>query len=168
MLSRLLIGLTTAAGAVATLAAGVAAAQPDPAPEPLPNVNALPPVKLPEYAVMDGHWYAFRTPEGLTCVLQRSGGYGCSGPIPNAPGGANLVSGGPGPAGFATTAGDVFAVVGEAKPLPANTRISYQTISCGFDGTNTTCVDSRTGSGFVITPGGSWVVNNTNPLLNRG
>ena len=51
------------------------------------------PVKLSEFAVLDDTGYAFTTPDGLTCMLQRSGGYGCSGPIPGAPEGANLVSG---------------------------------------------------------------------------
>src|SRR3981189_2156877 len=76
---------------------GIAAAEPPPVPAPQPppppNVNALAPVKLSEYAVMDNNWYAFSTPDGLTCVLQKGNGYGCSGPIPGAPEGANLVSG---------------------------------------------------------------------------
>src|SRR5690606_39921381 len=84
-------------------------------------------------------------PGGITCVLQRSGGYGCSGPLPGAPGGANMVSGGPGVPGFATTDAAVFDVVGDAERLPPNSRISYQTVSAGTDGTMTTCVDSRTG-----------------------
>lgn len=93
-----MIGLVSAAGAAVmsvagAIAPGVARADDPPA---LPNINAFAPVKTSEYAVMDNNWYAFRTPDGLTCVLQRSGGYGCSGPIPAAPNGANLVSGGPG------------------------------------------------------------------------
>ena len=68
---------------------GIAAAEPPPVPAPQPppppNVNALAPVKLSEYAVMDNNWYAFATPDGLTCVLQKGNGYGCSGPIPGAP-----------------------------------------------------------------------------------
>jgi hypothetical protein len=128
----------------------------------------LAPVKLSEYAVMDNNWYAFATPEGLTCVLQKGTGYGCSGPIPGAPEGANLVSGSYGgvPA-FANTAGSVFAAAGAAKPLPAGSRISYQTVSCGNDGTATTCVDSRNQSGFVISPAGSFILNEAPPLLYR-
>src|SRR5918996_2579958 len=95
---------------------GSAGADPQAPPGP-PNVNAFPPVKLSEYAVMDNNWYAFSTPDGLTCVLQKSGGYGCSGPIPAAPNGANLVSGGPGAPGFSNTAAPVFGVVGAGKPL---------------------------------------------------
>lgn len=167
VLSRM-IGVVGAAAAAVVSVPGIAAAEPEPAPPPpAPNVNAYEPVKLSEYAVMDNSWYAFSTPEGLTCVLQRNGGYGCSGAIPGAPEGANLVSGGPGPAAFASTDGAVFGAAGAAKPLPANSRVSYQTVSCGTDGVTTSCLDSRNQSGFVITPGASWVVGETNPLLDR-
>jgi hypothetical protein len=157
-----------AVGAALVGVPGVAAAQPPapPPPPPLPNINAFPPAKPMDFAVMDGQWYAFKTPDGLTCVLQRTGGYGCSGPIPAAPNGANLVSGGPGPAAFSNTTAPVFAAAGEAKPLPPNTRLSFQTVSCGTDGTMTSCVDSRTQTGFVLTPAGSYVVGG-NPLLDR-
>ena len=164
------MGVLGAAAVVSV--SGVAAAEPPPVPAPQPppppNVNALAPVKLSEYAVMDNNWYAFSTPGGLTCVLQRGNGYGCSGPIPGAPDGANLVSG---PYGgvptFSTTSGPVFGAAGAAKPLPTGSRISYQTVSCGNDGTTTTCVDSRDQSGFVIGPAGSFVLNEQNPLLDR-
>ncbi|HEX2284413.1 MAG TPA: hypothetical protein VHI10_06215 [Mycobacterium sp.] len=170
MLNRILIGVVGSAGAALIGVPGIAAAQPPepPPPPPPPNVNALAPVKLSEYAVMDNKWYAFKTPDGLTCVLQRTGGYGCSGAIPGAPNGANLVSGGPGQPGFANTAGDVFAVVGEAKPLPPGSRISFQTVSCGSDGAVTTCTDSRNQSGFVLSPAGSFIINEgVDPLLER-
>jgi hypothetical protein len=168
VLSRIFAGAAIAVGAVAVSMPAVAAAQPadPPAPPPLPNVNAFTPVKPSDYAVMDNQWYAFSTPEGLTCVLQRSGGYGCSGPIPGAPEGANLVSGGPGAPQFASSPAPVFAAAGAAKPLPANTRISYQTVSCGFDGTITSCVDGRSQNGFVISPAGSYVVGGS-PLTDR-
>ncbi|OBI77021.1 hypothetical protein [Mycobacterium sp. E740] len=168
MLKKSLLGL---AGAAVLLAApGVATAQPSEPPPtpPAPNVNALAPVKLSEYAVMDGTWYAFKTPDGLTCVLQRNGGYGCSGAIPAAPGGANFVSGGPGTPGFSSTTADAFAAVGAAKPLPAGSRISFQTVSCGSEGGVTTCSDSRNQSGFVLSPAGSYIINNgKDPLLDR-
>ena len=61
----------------------------------------------------------------------------------------------------------MFAVAGAAKPLPAGSRISYQTVSCGNDGTTTTCVDSRNQSGFVISPAGSFILNEAPPLLYR-
>jgi hypothetical protein len=168
VLNRLVIGVVGAAGAAVVCVPGFAAAEPEPAPPPLPNINSFAPVKLSEYVVMDNNWYAFSTPDGLTCVLQKSGGYGCSGPIPAAPNGANLVSGGPGAPGFSNTAAPVFGVVGAAKPLPPNSRMSYQTVSCGNDGVVTTCVDSRNQSGFVLSPGGSFILNEgVNPLLDR-
>ena len=169
VLNRVLISVLGAAAVVG--AHGVAAADPPPVPAPQPppppNVNALAPVKLSEYAVMDNSWYAF-TSTGLTCVLQKGNGYGCNGPIPGAPDGANLVSGSYGgvPA-FANTAGPVFAAAGAAKPLPAGSRISYQTVSCGNDGATTTCVDSRSQSGFVISAAGSFILNEQPPLLYR-
>jgi hypothetical protein len=168
VLNRILAGAAIVVGAAAVAIPAVAAAQPTdpPAPPPLPNVNAFTPVKPSDYAVMDNQWYAFSTPEGLTCVLQRTGGYGCSGPIPGAPDGANLVSGGPGAPQFANTPAPVFAAAGAAKPLASNTRISYQTISCGFDGTITACVDGRSQNGFVISPAGSYVVGGS-PLTDR-
>jgi hypothetical protein len=163
----MLVGVVGAAGAAVVCVPGSAAAQPEPAPPPPPNVNSFAPVKLSEYAVMDNNWYAFGTPDGLTCVLQKSGGYGCSGPIPAAPNGANLVSGGPGAPGFSNTAAPVFGVVGAAKPLPPNSRISYQTVSCGNDGVTTTCIDSRNQAGFVLSPAGSVTFGEVNPLLDR-
>jgi hypothetical protein len=170
VLNRLLIGVIGSAGAALIGVPAIAAAQPpEPPPSPPPpNVNALAPVKPSEFAVMDGNWYAFTTPEGLTCVLQRNGGYGCSGPIPAAPNAANFVSGGPAPASFSNTDGAVFASVGAAKPLPAGSRISFQTVSCGSEGGVTTCSDSRNQSGFVLTPAGSYIINGgKDPLLER-
>ncbi|RAV10642.1 hypothetical protein DQP55_15185 [Mycolicibacterium sp. GF69] len=169
VLKRVLIGVVGSAGAGLIAVPGVAAAQPsEPAPPPAPNVNALAPVKLSDFAVMDGNWYAFRTPDGLTCVLQRNGGYGCSGPIPGAPNGANFVSGGPGVPQFSATTADVFASVGEVKPLPAGSRMSFQTVSCGSEGGVTTCSDSRNQSGFVLSPAGSYIINGgRDPLLER-
>ena len=160
-------------GAAAVVgASGFASAEPPPdpppQPPPLPNVNALAPVKLSDYAVMDGNWFAFTTPDGVICALQKGNGYGCSGPIPAAPEGANLVSSAyGGVAGFSIAPGNVFAAAGAAKPLPPGSRISYQTVSCGNDGTTTTCVDSRNQSGFVLSPAGSFILNEANPLLDR-
>jgi hypothetical protein len=168
VLSRILAGAATALGA-AVMTAGLAAAQPPtptPAPPPAPNVNAWPPVSPTEFAAMNGTWYAFGAPGDLTCVIQRGGAYGCSGPIPAAPGGANLVSGAIGGVPtFANAAAPFSNVVENVKPLPANTRISFQTVSCGTDGTMTTCVDAHNGAGFVITPEASFVLQPSNPLL---
>jgi hypothetical protein len=167
MLSRAIL-VAMAAGVVC--APGVAAADPTepPPPPPPPNVNAYAPVKPSDFAVLANTAYAFTTPDGLTCMLQRSGGYGCSGSIPGAPEGANLVSGRIGGVpGFAATGGNPFANAGDVKPLPANSRLSFQTLSCGNDGTLTTCVDSLNQAGFVISPGGSWIVGEVNPLVDR-
>jgi hypothetical protein len=170
VLSRVLIGVLGAAAVVGVPGVAVAEPPPDPAPQPPPppNVNALAPVKLSDYAVMDGNWYAFTTPDGATCVLQKGNGYGCSGAIPGAPEGANLVSGPYGgvPA-FASSPANVFGAAGAAKPLPAGSRISYQTVSCGNDGATTTCVDNRSQSGFVISAAGSFILNEEPPLLYR-
>ena len=69
--------------------------------------------------------------------------------------------------GFASAPSPVFAAAGAAKPLPAGSRISYQSVSCGNDGAATTCVDSRSQSGFVISAAGSFILNETPPLLYR-
>lgn len=157
MLSRVVIGLVSAAGTVMMGMPAIASADPEPGPA-VPNVNAYAPVKTSEYAVMDKTWYAFSIPDGITCVIQRNGSYGCSGPIPAAPNGANLVSGGPGIPGFASSPAPVFAVVENPKPLPPNSRLSYQTVSCGTDGVTTSCIDGRNQAGFVISPAGSFVI----------
>lgn len=167
--SRILAGAATILGA-AVMTAGAAAAQPptpEPAPPPpAPNVNAWPPVSPAEYSAMEGTWYVFGAPGGLTCVIQRGGAYGCSGPIPAAPGGANHVSGAIGGVPtFSNAANSFSSVVEEVKPLPANTRLSFQTVSCGTDGTMTTCVDAHNGAGFVLSPTASFVLQPSNPLL---
>jgi hypothetical protein len=172
VLKRVLIGVVGSAAAVLVGVPGIAVGDPPPEPAPQPpappNVNALAPVKLSEYAVMNNNWYAFTVPDGITCVLQKSGSYGCSGPLPAAPNGANLISGSYGGVpGFANAAGPVFATVADAKPLPAGSRISYQSLSCGNDGVQTTCVDNRSQSGFVLSPAGSFVLNEDPPLLYR-
>jgi hypothetical protein len=151
VLSRILIAV---AGMAVLGVPGIAAAEPS----PLPNINAFPSAKPSEYAVMDGAWYAFGVLDGVTCVLDKqSGGYGCSGPIPGAPGGANLVSAGAsGKPGFANSAQPLYGVVEGAKALPPNTRLSFRTISCGTDGLVTTCLNSANQSGFVLGPDGSY------------
>jgi len=161
-----LIGSACLAAAGVLTASGLAAAQPPPPPPPpVPDINALTPANPQDYAVHDGSAYVFGS-SGLTCMLQRSGGYGCNGPIPGGPDGANLVGG---------TAGGVpvFGVspapmyTGPVNELPPNSRLSFGTVSCGGDGMMTACVDSRNLSGFVISPAGSYVLNELNPLLAR-
>lgn len=169
MLSRTLTGVAGAVGAALIVVSGAARADPDASPPP-PNVNIYPPVSPADFSAMGGAWYAFGTADGLTCVIQKgSGNYGCSGPMPGAPNAANMVSGGPaGAPDFANADAPVFAVAGPVKPLPPNTRISYRQISCGTNGAGlTTCLNSYDQSGFVISPGGSYIVGQTPPLLDR-
>ncbi len=160
-------------GALAAAVVGapaIAAADPNepPPPPPPPNVNGYAPVKPSDFAVLGDSAYAFTTSDGLTCMLQRSGGYGCSGPMPGAPEGANLVSGAMGGVPvFSNVAANPFGNIGEVKPLPANSRLSFQTLSCGTDGTTTTCVDSRNQAGYVISRGAGWIVGEVNPMVDR-
>jgi hypothetical protein len=157
-----------AAAAASLIQSGAAVAEPPPPPPPPPNVNAWAAVKPSDFAVLTNTAYAFTTPDGLTCMVQRSGGYGCSGPMPGAPEGANMVSGSIGGVPtFSSVGASPFANVPDIKPLPAGSRVSLQTLSCGNDGTVTSCVDSRNQAGFVISPGGSWIVGELNPLLDR-
>lgn len=169
MLSRVLIGLI-AGGAVAMAAPGMAGADPTPPPGPvLPNVNAYTPVSPVEYSVMNGLWYAFPGPDGVVCGLNRvTGGYGCYGALPGAPGGANLVSGGPsGPPGFANADRSIFSGVDMVKILPPNTRLSYRDVSCGVDGGGAVaCVNQREQVGFVVGPAGTFIAD-VNPLVER-
>ncbi len=170
MLSRILIGLVSAAGAAVIGVPGAAVADPEPAPAPvLPNVNAYTPVSPVDYTVMGGSWYAFAGPPGVTCVLDRQNtSYGCSGALPGAPGGANLVSGGPsGEPGFSNSGASLYAAAGDVKPLAPNTRLSFREISCGVDGGGTVaCVNTHDQVGFVVGPGGSFT-SGPSPMLDR-
>jgi hypothetical protein len=168
MLSRILVGVVSAAGAAVIGIPGAAWADPEPAPPPPPNINALPPISPVDFSVAGDRYYAFTTPDGLTCAFERgNGSYGCSGPIPNAPGGANLVSGGAvGEPGFASTGAPVFASLGPVKPLPVNARLSFRSLSCAVDGAgSTTCTNSQDQTGFVLTPAGSYTFGGVNPLV---
>jgi hypothetical protein len=154
VLNRILLGVLGVAGAALSGASGIAAADP----APMPNINAFPSAKPSDYAAQDGAWYAFAVPDGVTCVLDKqSGSYGCSGPIPAAPGGANTVTGTvSGRPGFASSDRPLYGVVEGAKPLPPNTRLSFRTVSCGTDGVSTSCLNTADQSGFVISPDGSY------------
>jgi hypothetical protein len=149
---------------------GSASAEPaPPPPPPAPDINGYAMALPSDYAVNDG-LYAFSTPQGLTCVLSRgAGGYGCSGPIPGAPGGANIVTGGPtGMPGFASSDRPLYAADKPAKELPANTRLSYSTISCGVDAAGAAiCTNTFDQTGFVLGPVTSWTFGGVNPLLDR-
>jgi hypothetical protein len=167
MLSRIMTGLIGVAGAAvtATLIAPVSWADDGPKPNPiagntgLPNVNVYPPISPVDFAVNDGAWYAFGTPNGLTCVIDKSNnGYGCSGPIPAAPEGANLVSGvGFEQPAFANSTQPLYAVAGPVKQLPPQSRLSYRNVSCAIDaGGATACVNSASQHGFMLSPAGSF------------
>ncbi|WP_024447626.1 hypothetical protein [Mycolicibacterium iranicum] len=151
MLSRLMI-MAAAFGVAIFGASGLASAQ------PAPNVNAMALANPKDYSANDGNWYVFSALDGVTCVLDRgSGSYGCSGPLPAAPGGANMVSGNAGGGvGFANSAQPMYGFVENAPALPPNSRLSFKTVSCGNDGFATSCVNTFNQSGFVISPAGSY------------
>jgi len=168
VLSRILIGLV-AAGAAVIGASGVASAEPEPAPAPPPPPNpmAFTPVTPSDFAQQNGEVYAFAVPGDIACVISRgSGSYGCSGPIPAAPGGANVVTGSQqGPAGFANADRPLYVFETLPKRLEPGKRISFRNVTCGTDGTMTVCTNSYDGGGFVISPAGSFIVEPSNPLL---
>lgn len=155
MLSRIALALTGAAAA-ALVAPGAAAAQPNVNAQL--NVNAMAPANPKDYSANDGSWYVFSALDGVTCVLDRgSGSYGCSGPLPAAPNGANLVTGNVGGGvGFANSAQPMYGYVENAPALPPNSRLSFKTVSCGNDGFATSCVNTLNQSGFVISPTGTF------------
>ena len=152
MLNRILTGLAGAAAAAALGAPAVAAAQ------PVPNINAMPPANPKDYSANDGAWYVFSALDGVTCVVDRgSGSYGCSGPLPAAPNGANMVTGNVGGGvGFANATRPMYGAVDNAPALPPNARLSFKTVSCGNDGFATSCINTMNQSGFVISPTGSF------------
>jgi hypothetical protein len=168
VLNRILIGLL-AAGAALMGVPGMSAADPDPAPPPPPplNLNALAPVKPSDYAMQNGGVYAFAIPGDIACVMSRdSGSYGCSGPIPAAPNGANAVTGAQqGPPGFANADRPLYVFEKLPQRLEPGTRISFRNVTCGTDGTTTQCTNSFDGAGFVISPAGSFILEPSNPLL---
>ncbi|MGY4712695.1 hypothetical protein ACXDF8_24595 [Mycolicibacterium sp. CBM1] len=172
MASRILIGLLSVAGAAAIGVPGTAWADPSPAPAPapvLPNVNAYTPISPVDYTTMGGNWYAFAGPPGVTCVINRQNtSYGCSGPLPGAPDGANLVSGGAsGEPGFSSTGGPIFSAAGEVKPLPPNTRLNFREITCGVDGGGAVaCVNTHDQVGFVVGPTATFT-SGPSPMLDR-
>lgn len=158
-----------AAMPMTALIALASTASADPAPPTIPDVNAFPPVSPVEYSVLNDRYIAFGTPDGLTCAFDRnSGAYGCGGPIPAAPGGANVVSAGAvGAPKFSSSERPIFEALGPVKQLPPNTRMSFRTVSCTNDGAGTTiCVNSQDQTGFVLSPGGSFTME-VNPLLDR-
>lgn len=143
------------AGAACTGAA-TASAAPDSGPD-LPDVASYTPVNPADYTVNGGKWLAFAGPPGVVCRIDVLGGnYGCSGPLPGAPEGVDLVSAGPsGPPVFGT--GDApYAAAGAVRPLRPNTRLSYRSIFCGADDAGAVaCVNGPVG--FVVGPDGTYI-----------
>ena len=168
MSGRLLvaIGVTLVAGVTGWVPISDADPETVP-PPPLPNINAYTPISPVDYTVAQGTAYAFAGPPGVVCAISRqSVSYGCSGPLPGAPGAANLVSGGESGAPSFGSA-DRPIVPGPVKALPPNTRLSFRDISCGVDGAGVVaCVNSRDQVGFVVGPAGTYI-DDVNPLLDR-
>jgi len=154
---------TSVLAACVLAGASPAAADPEPAPPPIPNAFAYMPVNPANYTVNGGRWFAFAGPPGVVCVLDTiNGEYGCSGPLPGAPDGANLISAGPnGMPVFSTTETLKYATAGAVRPLPPNTRLSYRQVACGVDDAGVVaCLNSRDQVGFVVGPQGSFVASN--------
>lgn len=167
MLTGLLV-----AGLMAGAAPGIAAADPPPDPVPAPpppplNLNAMTPVKPSEFAMADGEYYGFAVPGDIACAISRkTGKYGCTGPLPAAPDGANAVTGAQqGPATFMSDSRPLFAFEGLPNRLLPGSRIGFRNVTCGTDGTVTMCNNSFDGAGFVLSPAGSYVLGTNNPLL---
>lgn len=157
---RILSALVVAAGA-AWAGASPASADPtpDPAP-PLPNVISYIPLNGADYTVNGGKWFGFAGPPGVVCTMNTlTGDYGCSGPLPGAPDGANLVSAGPaGAPAFSTTAQPPYAAAGAVRTLPPRTRLTFRQITCGVDTEGAVaCVNYRDQTGFVVGPTGSYI-----------
>lgn len=149
---------------------GVAAADPPPPPPPPPpplNLTALASVKPSDFAMADGQYYGFAVPGDIACGISRgTGRYGCSGPLPAAPDGANAVTGAQqGLPAFVNDPRPLFVFDGLPNRLPPGSRISFRNVTCGTDGTVTMCSNSYDGAGFVLSPGSSYVLQPNNPLL---
>ena len=102
-------------------------------------------------------------------MMQRSGGYGCSGPIPGAPEGANMVSGAMGGVPvFSNVGGQPVRQCGEVKPLPANSRHQLPDLQLRHRRRRRRHVSTASNqAGFVISPAGSCIVGEVNPLVDR-
>ena len=165
MLRKLLVAGVVLAGS-GLPGAFPAAADPAPAPPAIPNVFANMPVNPADYTVNGGKWFAFAGPAGVVCILDSlKGVYGCAGPLPGAPNGANLVSGGlAGAPIFATTETPAYADAGAVKHLPPNTRLTFRQVSCGVDDAGVVaCLNSRDQVGFVVGPTSTYVGDNNPP-----
>lgn len=153
MLLRTVLATAVASG-VGLLGAATAAADPDTAPT-VPEVSDYVPVNPADYTVNGGKWLAFAGPPGVVCVLEvLKGDFGCSGPLPGAPDGVNLVSGGPtGMPKFSTTDTPPYAAAGAVKRLPPNTRLTFRQLFCGVDDAGVVaCMNAVERTGFLVGP----------------
>ena len=160
MLRFLLAAAIVAGTGVATAPPGGADPEPPPPALPIPDVTSFLPMNPADYTVNSGKWYAFAGPPGVVCVLDTlNGDYGCSGPLPGAPGGVNLVSGAPvGPPRFDSADPGIYAAAGEVRPLLPGTRLSYRQVFCGVDDAGVVaCLNAREQVGFVVGPNGTFI-----------
>lgn len=159
MLFRSVLATAVAAGA-ALVGAATAAAEPVTAPT-VPDVSAYTPVNPADYTVNGGKWLGFAGPPGVVCTLDvLKGDFGCSGPLPGAPEGVNLVSGGPsGAPKFSTTATPPYAAAGPVRPLPPNTRLTFRQLFCGVDDAGVVaCVNAVEKTGFLVGPDSTSII----------
>jgi len=168
MLRRLLIAAAAGAtGLNLALPAGAAPTPvPAPLPAPIPNVFSYTPLNPANYTVNGGKWLGFAGPPGVVCILDiLRGDYGCSGPLPGAPDGADVVSAGlSGAPVFATVDGSKYAAAGAVKPLPPGTRLTFRTTACGVDADGVVaCLNSREQVGFVVGPTMTYIGSNVPP-----
>ncbi len=136
--------------------AATAAAAPDSGPA-LPDVMSYMPVNPADYSVNGDKWLGFAGPAGVVCAIDvLAGNYGCSGPLPGAPDGVNLVSAGlSGPPVFGTSEAP-YAAAGPVRPLAPGTRLSFRSIFCGADDAGAVaCVNGPVG--FVVGPNGTYI-----------
>ena len=130
---------------------------------------ALAPISPLDFTVGNGV-YAFTAPVGVTCVMSRvSRAYGCSGTLPGAPQGANVVTGGAsGEPGFSATNRPLYQFDAPPRELPVGSRLGMGTVSCGVvDGGGVVCNNSYDQTGFVIASAGTFSFGASNPLLDR-
>ena len=74
--------------------------------------------------MLNNQAYAFTTPDGLTCMIQRNGGYGCFGALPGAPKARIWSADRSSRTWLARTGGNPFAMSGDIKPLPGGSRLT--------------------------------------------
>jgi hypothetical protein len=168
VLNRALQGAVAVAAAAAAVAAPAWAEPTTPAPPAPPNVLALPPASPVGFTTADGV-YAFTAPVGVTCVLSKgTRSYGCSGTLPGAPEGANVVTAGAsGEPGFSHADRPLYQFETPPDELAEGTRLGMGTVSCGAIGGGVVCINTFDQTGFVVSPAGTYSFGGINPLLDR-